>query len=88
MRVRRSIENDLIKDLKIIEYISSQYPPWRRESIKIYPITFQKSNNSSEVNQKLSIEHMQCHKDTVKLYTDGSRSAYKVGCAVAADRYS
>ena len=77
--------NDVIKGQKIEEIKHPSTPPWLIPEPSICPSTITKNGHAiEEINVKF-LDHDCCHKNDVKIYTDGSKSANGVGCAVIHD---
>ena len=83
VRVNAALESDSIRNQKIKEVGYPKFPPWLTPEPSVCnQLDLTKKSMSDQEMKMRFLDHDIIHSDSVKLYTDGSKSPDGVGCAV------
>ena len=82
VRLNATVEEVNIKNQSIKEISSLKTPPWLTPEPSVCKKFVVKKSTSVQAVKMKFLEHDQLHSNSVKLYTDGSKSPEGVGCAV------
>ena len=82
VRLDSALEDNSIKNQKIKEISVMKIPPWLISEPSVCKKTVVKKTSTDEEVRMRFLEHDQIHSNSVKLYTDGSKTSNGVGCAV------
>ena len=70
----------------VAEVTPSRFPPWCRPKINICPILYNKHMTASQMRAEF-LSHKSQHTTQISIFTDGSKSAEGVGCAVVSEDF-
>ena len=85
IRLNEMVEDNHLKRQKIQEVHYPEIAPWFVPEIECCKKQISKKNQSPEEIKARFLDHDETHLGDVKIYTDGSKSADGVGCAVIHD---
>ena len=82
IRLNSSVNDPSIKNQRIREICCSKIPPWQVPEPSVCKKSIIKKSKSDEEIKTCFLEHDQIHSNSMKIYTDGSKTSDGVGCAV------
>ena len=82
VRLITDLEEDTIKTQKVKEVQFPKMPPWLTPEPTICPKPVSKKCISVEEVKAHFLQHDEIHANSIKLFTDGSKTANGVGCSV------
>ena len=82
VRISTSDDNRDIINQKIKTKHSLEYPPWLIPQVEVCQKCVAKKSLSDDEIKARFLDHDRDHSDSIKLYTDGSKTLNGVGCAV------
>ena len=88
VRLHEEVEVDNLKQQKIKKVSHSEVPPWFIPDIQCCKTDINKKTQSEKEIKAKFLDHDQVHTNHEKFYTDGSKSAEGVGCAVIHGEFS
>ena len=87
LRMASEIQDPSILNQQVKETRCSEIPPWKAPDPLICKKSIEKKSSALEIKARF-MDHDQAHVDSIKLFTDGSKTVNGVGCAVVHGSYS
>ena len=85
LRLEASLENDSIKTQRLRDIKCSKQPPWLIPEPSICPKILISSSKIYRLLRARFYDHDRIHCNSIKIYTDGSKTSDGVGCSVIHD---
>ena len=88
IRINQEVGDASIKGQKTLKIGHIEVPPWLVPEPTICPKLMNKNSQSEEEIRAKFYEHDKVHKNSVKIFTDGSKSLQGVGCSAVESDYA